>query len=68
MSDIQVVWDQMKKFAVDHARRGERFNQRKAEATVVTFMREARVTPWPPPEVIQFFARELVGMIDTHAA
>lgn len=68
MSEIEAVWQRMKVCADECAARGDRLSQSKAESIVHRLMREARVTPWPEPEVMQFFARELILMMQERRA
>jgi hypothetical protein len=68
VSDIERVWDRMKVCATECACRGERLTQQRAESLVTHFMRDAHVMPWPPRDVIEFFARELVRMANREAA
>ncbi len=64
MTPIDTVWNRMKACAADCVSRGERPGRFRAEAIVIRYMHEERVSPWPPPEVIHFFGSELLGMID----
>lgn len=54
----------MKACAADYASRGEHVGRFRAEAIVIRFMQDARVSPWPPPAVVDFFANELLSMIE----
>lgn len=68
MSEIEAVWKRMKVCAEECAARRDGLSKSKAESIVHRFMREARVTPWPDPEVIEFFGRELIVMTEERRA
>lgn len=63
MTDIDSVWARLKACAADYAARGEDLRRLRAEAIVIRFMQEARIAPWPPPQVVEFFANELLSMV-----
>jgi hypothetical protein len=65
ITPIEAVWNQMKASAADYAMRGEHLTRDQAEATVARMLHEARVSPWPPQSVVEFYACELVDMLES---
>lgn len=64
MSAIERVWARVKVMSQKHATRGARPSERHARAIICQLMREERVAPFPPDDVIDFYAREMLGLID----
>jgi hypothetical protein len=64
VTPIEAVWNQIKASAAEHSARGEHLSREQAKVTVSQMLREARVAPWPPPDIIDFYASELVEMVD----
>lgn len=67
MTAIDTVWARMKTSAQDYAAEG-RLSDVRLQALVIQFMYEAKVNPWPPSGVIEFFASEMRSMIEKCAA
>jgi hypothetical protein len=63
MSAIDVVWTRMKASAPQYAAQ-DAISASRARLVVVQYLREAAVDPWPPTDVIEFFANEFVEMIE----
>jgi urease gamma subunit len=61
---VESVWSHIKDTARDYVARGVKLNERDAEAIITKFLREARVSPWPSIDVIEFYAQELLNMVD----
>lgn len=64
MSAIDAVWAHMKLTAREYAGQGVRPSPIQAQGIVSQLMRENKVSPWPPPGVIEYFASEMIAMID----
>ena len=64
MSAIDAVWAHMKITARQYAAQGARPSPSQAQGIVSQLMRENRVSPWPPPGVIEYFASEMISMIE----
>lgn len=64
LTAIESVWEQIKQAAHEYANSGVRLDVRDAEATVVRFLRQANVSPWPSADVIEFYANELMAHIE----
>jgi hypothetical protein len=64
MSAIDVVWTRMKASAPQYAAQDGIVSASRARLLVVQYLREAAVDPWPPADVIEFFANEFVEMIE----
>jgi hypothetical protein len=64
MTSIESVWDRMKTQASDFAQKGAKPSERHAYALVTQMLREEHVIPWPPEGTIEFYAREMLVMID----
>jgi len=64
MTSIEIVWCKLKEVAARHAERRERLDRNRAEVVVVRLLQDARVAPWPPASVIQFYVNELLAMVD----
>lgn len=65
MSSIELVWERIKFTARERALKNEALNIRQARELVCEYARAARVDPWPPSDVIDFFAAEMIGMVET---
>lgn len=68
MTAIDTVWARMKVSAQEYAAEKERLSDARLQALVIQFMYEAKVNPWPPSGVIEFFASELRSMIQDASA
>lgn len=64
MTSIETVWARVKTLAQDFAAKGAKPSERHAYALVTQLLREERVTPWPPDGTIEFYAHEMLTMID----
>lgn len=64
MSAIDAVWARMKTTAREYAEQGVRPSTIQAQGIVSQLMRENKVSPWPPAGVIEYFASEMISMID----
>lgn len=64
MTQIEMVWTKLKVCAAEYAFRGERPGPLRAHAVVVELLQEAYVNPWPEPYVIEFYANELLAMVE----
>jgi hypothetical protein len=64
MTSIESVWARVKALAKDFAERGAKPSERHAYALVTQMLREEHVSPWPPDGTIEFYAHELLAMID----
>jgi hypothetical protein len=64
ISGIEGVWERLKQAARQYARDGERPSVRQAEQQIAQWIYEARISPRPPSDVVQFYALELLRMID----
>jgi hypothetical protein len=64
MTSIETVWVRIKAQANDFAERGAKPSERHAYALVTQMLREEHVAPWPPEDTIEFYAREMLAMID----
>jgi hypothetical protein len=64
LTAIESVWEQIKQAAHQYASSGAPLDMREAEATVVKFLRQANVTPWPSADVIEFYANELMAHVE----
>jgi hypothetical protein len=63
MTAIDTVWARMKDSAQEYAAEEERLSDVRLQALIIQFMYEAKVDPWPPSGVIEFFASEMRSMI-----
>jgi hypothetical protein len=64
MTSIESVWARLKAQAQDFAEKGAKPSERHAYALITQLLREEHVTPWPPEGTIEFYAREMLAMID----
>lgn len=64
MTPIETVWSQLKARAAEYASHGEKPQREHLEATVVALLNQAHVSPWPPQDIISFYANELRRMIE----
>ena len=64
MTAIEAVWYRMKEHAAQHAQRSEPLDRNRAEAVVVRLLQDARIAPWPPAAVINFYVNELLAMTE----
>lgn len=65
ITPIEAVWNQIKTSAAEQAARGERLSLDQAKTRVSQMLREARVAPWPPANIIEFYGAELVEMVES---
>jgi hypothetical protein len=62
---IPVVWEQLKAEARRYASDGKQLpSSDEARVLVSGLFREAHVSPTPPQEVVDMYAREFIAMID----
>lgn len=64
LTAIETVWGRINLAAHDHAKDGTRLNVHDAESLIVKFFREEHVMPWPEPDVIEFYANELLAITE----
>jgi hypothetical protein len=64
MTSIESVWERIKAQANDFADKGAKPSERHAYALITQILREEHVMPWPPEGTIEFYAREMLAMID----
>lgn len=64
MTSIEQVWEQLKGIAREYAERGSTPSLREAESVVGRLVRDLRVSPYPPPDVMEMYAHELIAMVD----
>ena len=62
MTSVEIVWGHLKEAARDYASRDSQPSFEQAYALVKRLIREARVSPEPPPYVVEMYARELMEM------
>ena len=63
MTAVENVWEQLKDTAHEYAVRGHLPTPYEAEMVVTELARRAHLSPFPPRDVIEMYARELIEMI-----
>ena len=66
MSAVDQAWQRMKEVARTIAAGGRRISLFQAEAIVTRLLQECGASPMPRPDTIEFFARELLAMVENY--
>jgi hypothetical protein len=66
-TSIERAWASIKRAAVERAASGILLKPREAKAIVTQILIDEHVSPWPPKDVIAFYAAELIVETAKHA-